>query len=57
MTPDDVTWSAEHGDNWARIEVGRFAVEIKDDRPGGDFSATRYHLVDGNWVTFGSVKA
>ena len=57
MTGDDVTWSVDKGDKRARIEVGRFAVEIRDDRPEGDFSATRYHLVDGNWVTFGSVKA
>jgi len=57
MTPDDVEWSADHGDNWARIEVGRFAVEIRDDRPAGGFMASRYHLVDGNWILFGSVKA
>jgi hypothetical protein len=37
--------------------VGRFAVEIRDDRPTGEFTATRFHLVDGEWITFGSVKS
>jgi hypothetical protein len=57
MTPDHVEWTAEHGNKWARIEVGRFAVEIRDDRPTGEFTATRFHLVDGEWITFGSVKS
>jgi hypothetical protein len=58
MTDDDVTWSADIGDKEARIEVGRFAIEIRDQRgTGGAFTSTRFHLVDGDWVEFGSVSA
>jgi hypothetical protein len=58
MTDDDVTWSVDKGEGSARIEVGRFAVEVKDLRPeGGSFTATRYHLEDGDWVKFGEVTA
>jgi hypothetical protein len=56
MTEDDVTWSAEHGPGWARIEVGRWAVEIKDERPKGRFVATRYERDGDGWSTFGSVQ-
>lgn len=57
MTDDDVKWSVEHGPGWARIEVGRFAVEIKDDRPSGKFVATRYDADGDSWSVFGSVEA
>jgi hypothetical protein len=56
MTDDHVTWSAEHVDSWARIEVGRWAVEIHDDRPNGQFVATRYERGSGGWAPFGSVQ-
>jgi hypothetical protein len=57
MTGDDVECSAEHGDGRARIEVGRFAVEIFDERPaGGNFNATRFERRDGQWAEFGSVS-
>jgi hypothetical protein len=57
MTDDDVTWRVETGDKRARIEMGRFAVEIVDARPSGRFTSTRYHQIDGVWVDFGSVRA
>jgi hypothetical protein len=57
MTDADVVWSVDKGDKRARIEVGRFAVVIEDTRPSGKFVSTRYHLVDGEWVEFGSVTA
>jgi hypothetical protein len=57
MTDDDVKWSVETEDRAARIEVGRFAVEIKDERPTGAFTATRYQRDGLDWVEFGSVKA
>jgi hypothetical protein len=57
MTDDDVVWSADTGEREARIEVGRFAVEIIDDRPNGGFMATRYHKQGDEWVKFGSVTA
>jgi hypothetical protein len=58
MTDDDVKYSVETGDREARIEVGRFAVEIKDERPSGKFLATRYHADEsGGWQVFGSVEA
>ena len=41
----------------ARIEVGRFAVEIEDSRPIGSFRAVRYHQQSGDWVKFGEVTA
>lgn len=56
MTGDDVEYSAEHDENRVRIAIGRFAVEISDDRPGGgNFTATRLEKRDGEWVEFGSV--
>jgi hypothetical protein len=58
MTGDDVEYSAEHDENRvrARIAVGRFAVEISDDRPtGGNFRATRLEKRDGEWIEYGSV--
>ena len=33
MTDDDVEWSADVCDREARIEVGNYAIEIKDARP------------------------
>ncbi len=41
----------------ARVEVGRFAVEIKDDRPNGSFVSTRYEKKGSQWVKFGEVTA
>jgi hypothetical protein len=57
MTDDEVSWSAQVGTNRARIEVGRFAVEIEDRRPAGGFQAVRFHQVGGEWVRFGEVTA
>jgi len=58
MTDDTVKWSADHGPGWARIEVGRFAVELRDERgSGGAFVATRYHWDGTDWAVFGSVHA
>jgi hypothetical protein len=57
MTDDGVEWHAETGDRSARIEVGRFAVEIKDERPAGPFTSTRYEKKGDSWVQLGSVRA
>jgi hypothetical protein len=57
MTGDDVTWAADTTDHHARIEVGRFAVEISDARPAGGFTATRFELRSSGWVEVGSVTA
>jgi hypothetical protein len=57
MTGDDVKWSAETSERSARIEVGRFAVEISDERPTGQFKASRFHLTESGWELFGSVTA
>jgi hypothetical protein len=57
MTDDSVSWSADPRENRARIEVGRFAVEIEDSRPSGGFRAVRYHQQGGEWVEFGEVTA
>jgi hypothetical protein len=58
MTKDDVGCSVEHGEGHARIEVGRFAVEIADHRAaGGRFTATRFERRDSRWIEIGSVSA
>jgi hypothetical protein len=57
MTDDDVKYSVQLEDRAARIEVGRFAVEIRDERPSGPFLSTRYHRSGPDWVKFGSVSA
>jgi Protein HRI1 len=55
-TDDTVRYSAEVGEREARIEVGRWAVEIKDERPAGKFKATRYEADGTGWRLFGSVE-
>jgi hypothetical protein len=57
MTDDDVVWWCGHGDTEARVEVGHFAVEIKDSRPHGGFLATRYSKIGSEWVEVGRVTA
>jgi hypothetical protein len=60
MTDDDVQYSAVIRDEQhVRIEVGRFAIEITDERPSGRFSATRYQRATpgGDWTEFGRVTA
>jgi hypothetical protein len=58
MTGDDVRWSADIGDKEARIEVGGYAVEIKDTRAaGGIYSSIRFSKVGGEWVKLGEVTA
>jgi hypothetical protein len=56
-TGDDVTWSATHADRRVRVEVGRWAIEITDDRPGGRFVATRSERDGDGWIEHGSVEA
>ena len=57
MTGDDVACHAETADRRARIEVGRFAVEIEDNRPDGAFRAVRYTRDGGSWTEFARVTA
>jgi Protein HRI1 len=57
MTDDVVSWNAEVETTRARIEVGRFAVEVEDSRPDGGFRAVRYHQEGGEWARFGEVRA
>jgi hypothetical protein len=58
MTDDGVTWAADVDGSHARIEVGRFAVDIADGRAsGGAFSATRYEQPGDGWTAVGSVRA
>lgn len=57
MTDDDVSFRAENDEGWARIEVGRFAVEIADERPTGPFRAVRYTHDGDRWTEFGRVTA
>ena len=57
MTDDDVECSVVTGDKYARIEVGRFAIEIKDERPTGSFLSTRYEKSGSDWIEFGKVSA
>jgi Protein HRI1 len=55
MTNDGVSWRAEPEQRRVRVEVGRFAIEMKDSRPTGSFQAVRYHRHAGVWVKFGEV--
>jgi hypothetical protein len=54
MTDDDVAWSAEGSDSRVRVEVGKWAIEVRDERPTGQFESVRYDLTDDGWVPFGS---
>jgi len=53
LTTDDVSCSVTAGDGHARIGIGRWAIELRDERPGGAFSATRFELIDGGWTPTG----
>lgn len=44
-------------DRYIHITVGDYAIEIKDERPQGTFTATRYALVDGTWIKVGTVSS
>jgi hypothetical protein len=55
LTGDDPKWAAVSGDGSLRVEVGRWAVEITELEPGGPSRATRYDLVDGDWIVAGAV--
>jgi hypothetical protein len=55
MTGDDVTWSAEVGDNKVRVEIDKWAIEVNDNRPKGSFESVRYDRTEEGWVPFGSV--
>jgi hypothetical protein len=58
MTKEDVECSVEHSEQHARIEVGRFKVDIADHRAaGGKFTATRFEKRDSEWIEIGSVTA
>jgi hypothetical protein len=59
MTDDDVTRAVRHGEGFARVEVGRFAIEIRDERPSGRFTSTRYQRPHGgdDWAEVGTVTA
>jgi len=54
-TPDGVSWSAEHGPDWARITVGDWAIELQDSRPSGPFQATRYRRSADRWIEDGGI--
>ncbi len=56
MTDDDATWDYKAGINRARIEVGRFAIEISDNRPEGIFLSTRYERTGSEWVPKGEIR-
>lgn len=57
LTGDDVTCSVIGGDRHARIEIGPWAIELRDARPDGPFVATRYELTDGDWTATGRLSS
>jgi hypothetical protein len=56
MTDDDAAWSTDVGDRRVRVEVGRWAIEVSDDRPVGAFTATRFERTDGKWRPVGTYR-
>ena len=50
MTDAETACAVRREGRTARVEVGRWAIEITDDRPGGSFSAARLELLDGRWT-------
>lgn len=53
---DDTTPSrVAVGDHDVRVELGRWAIQLRDERPGGPFVATRYHADTGRWQAVGSI--
>ena len=57
MTGDAPSWAADVDDRRIRVEVGRWAIEVTDGRPGGVFRATRYVRQADRWAATGSVTA
>jgi len=49
MSAADPTWSARRAGSALRVEVGRWAIELLDERPGGSFSAVRLESAGGEW--------
>jgi hypothetical protein len=39
------------------IEIGNYAIEVKDSRPDGDFEAIRSECIDAKWVKLGAVQS
>jgi len=57
MTDDDVTWSAVLESDFARVEVGNWAIEVRDERKsGGKFQAERFEAIRGDWKSIGTVQ-
>lgn len=57
LTDDSVKPETKIYDKYVWIAVGDYAIRVKDERPTGKFTATRFHRVDGQWTEIGSVKA
>lgn len=56
MTDDDVSWSTDVDDRRARVEVGRWAIEVRDDRPAGAYTATRFERDGDGWRPTGTYR-
>jgi hypothetical protein len=57
ITQLDDPWSATHEDGYIRVEVGRHAIEIHDERPTGACVATRFVKDGDGWKPVGQVSA
>ncbi len=57
LTDDDVICSVTGGDGHARVEIRRWAIELRDPRPDGPFAAIRYELMDRDWMATGQLSS
>lgn len=57
LTDDDVSASVTAADGHARIEIGRWAIELRDERPVGRFTATRFEAHDRGWAPTGHLSS
>ncbi len=57
MTGDDVVCAVDCQDGQCRVEVGGWAIELRDERPHGPFSAIRYEAAGDAWTPTGCLPA
>jgi hypothetical protein len=57
MTDDSAEPHVSVSDRSVRIEIGRWALEVTDEREAGPFVATRFEYNDGKWIEVASLLA
>jgi hypothetical protein len=57
LTGQNPEWEVASDPSRIRVQVGRWAIEVADLRPGGSFTARRYERGPSGWTETGSMTA